>query len=164
MKELWKQFEESKFKLYYVSNLGNVKSIDKRNRSEYLLKPKDNGHGYGHFEIKKNGKAKSYKIHRLVVEAFISPIPDKMTVDHLDGNKMNNYVSNLEIVTRAENTRRARNKTIKVIWNDHKVEYFKNNAALANYIGYASINNISHWISGKLKSYERYGIKNIYYN
>lgn len=164
IKELCKQFEENKLKLYYISNLGNVKSIDKRNNSEYLIKPKDNGHGYGHIQVEKNGKAKSYKTHRLVVEAFKSPMPDRMTVDHIDKNPMNNCIYNLKVVTRAENTRRARNKVIKVTWVDDAIEYFENNMTLANYIGYASVNNISHWVSGKLKSYKKYGIKSISYN
>lgn len=74
---------------------------------------------------------------------------------------MNNCVSNLEIVTRSENTRGARSKIVKVIWVDDTIEYFENNAALANYIGYASTSNIPNWINGKLKSYSRYGIKSI---
>lgn len=42
-------------------------------------------------------------VHRLVVEAFIGEIPEKMEVNHLDGNKINNDISNLEICTRSDN-------------------------------------------------------------
>ncbi len=47
------------------------------------------------------------KVHRLVAEAFIGPIASGLTVNHLDGNKANNDVENLEIVTRAENSQHA---------------------------------------------------------
>jgi hypothetical protein len=46
-------------------------------------------------------------VHRLVVMAFIGPIPDGLQVNHKDGNKTNNSISNLEIVTQAENMRHA---------------------------------------------------------
>lgn len=49
------------------------------------------------------GRSRSRYVHRLVVEAFVGPIPDHIVVRHLDGNKMNARMENLTIGTRAEN-------------------------------------------------------------
>lgn len=55
--------------------------------------------GYKRFKIGEH----IYSIHRLVYEAFIGDIPDGMKVDHIDGNRSNNKVSNLRLVTQSEN-------------------------------------------------------------
>lgn len=52
-----------------------------------------------------NYKGKNYRIHRLVVEAFIGPIPEGFEVDHIDRDRSNNDVTNLRIVTHSENCR-----------------------------------------------------------
>lgn len=65
--------------------------------------------GYESVSFRKNGKTYSKYVHRLVAEAFI-PNDDpatKNTVDHIDGNKANNEISNLRWLNRAENTRLA---------------------------------------------------------
>lgn len=49
----------------------------------------------------------NFLVHRLVAKYFIREIPDGMFVNHIDGNKLNNHVSNLEIVTPKENTQHA---------------------------------------------------------
>lgn len=90
---------------YQVSNLGNVKSLDKyvnhfgggkRLRKGKILKPNTDNVGYKYIVIYKNKKNKTYKIHRLVAQAFI-PNPDNLPqVNHKDENKLNNTVDNLE--------------------------------------------------------------------
>lgn len=103
-----------------ISNFGRVKTLPKKHKTmnqygnsgtrtapERIRKPNILA-GYHCITLFKNGKAKGYKIHRLVAEAFIGPQPDPTyQIDHIDGNKANNHVSNLEWVTPKENTNRA---------------------------------------------------------
>lgn len=60
-------------------------------------------HGYEFVSLFRNGRTKHFAVHRLVAEAFIGIIPHGMQINHIDGNKRNNHVSNLEIVTPKEN-------------------------------------------------------------
>lgn len=85
--------------LYLVSNTGNVKSIAK---NKVFALCYDN-YGYPIVSLTKNKKAKTKTVHRLVALAFI-PNPDKKPqVNHIDGNKSNNSVENLEWATNREN-------------------------------------------------------------
>lgn len=74
---------------WYVSNFGNVK----KNDENFELKDKYNYYRFGTNNI----------VHRAVVELFIGPIPKGYQVDHIDGNRHNNHVNNLRIVTHEEN-------------------------------------------------------------
>lgn len=68
-------------------------------------------HGYRYYRLSKNGKKKMVYAHRLVAETYI-PNPDNLpVVNHKDGNKLNNNVSNLEWVTYSENTKHWRQNT-----------------------------------------------------
>lgn len=95
-KEIWKNvigFEGR----YQVSNFGRVKGIHK------MLKfCESNGYARVYFFIKK-GKQKGMLVHRLVAAAFIGKIEQGLEVNHIDGNKKNNKVDNLEVVTRSQN-------------------------------------------------------------
>lgn len=87
---------------YSVSDKGEIRK-DTTNRLMKLQIQQ----GYSHVTIQINGKAKRFRVHRLVAEAFI-PNPDgKPYVNHIDGNRQNNSIANLEWVTPAENTRHA---------------------------------------------------------
>lgn len=98
---------------YEVSNYGRVRSCGfiqtAANGRRILMRPrlltqqmtKD---GYFRVEISKQGKQKRFAVHRLVADAFI-PNPDsKPQVNHIDSNRGNNRVENLEWVTSSENT------------------------------------------------------------
>ena len=94
--------------VYQVSNLGNVKSF--KYGKEKLLKPAINSCGYLNVILCKDGKTKSYKVHQLVAMAFLEHTPDGMNsvVDHIDNNRLNNYMDNLQIISNRENS--SRNK------------------------------------------------------
>ena len=90
--------------LYQVSSLGRVKSLKDShdNYREKILKP-GNVRGYLHVNLYKDTKRKTYRIHRLVAEAFISNPNNYEEVNHKDEDKTNNCVSNLEWCTREYN-------------------------------------------------------------
>lgn len=106
MKEIWKDivgFEG----LYQVSNLGRVKRIGKgRGARCIILKSKDNT-AYSRVSLYQNNKPTDKCVHRLVAEAFIPNPENKTQVNHIDGNKRNNRIGNLEWVTPRENTRHS---------------------------------------------------------
>lgn len=94
--ERWKKVPE--LKNVKVSSLGRVKINGK------IIRPKVNIKGYFIVEYEN----KLYLVHRLVAKAFLKHNLNSCdTIDHLDQNKRNNSLSNLEIVTKKENLRRA---------------------------------------------------------
>lgn len=106
MEEVWKDIDGYEG-LYQVSNIGNVKSLKfNHGNVEKLIKPFNNG-GYLRVTFRVNRKAKNFLVHRLVAAAFIENPEGKDSVNHIDGDKCNNCVDNLEWVTKSENTRHA---------------------------------------------------------
>ena len=82
---------------YAVSNLGNVKSLNYlRTRQEKLLSPKIRNDGYLQVCLYKNGEKKHCLIHRLVAEAFLPNPNNYPQINHIDENKSNNCLENLE--------------------------------------------------------------------
>ena len=98
MKEIWKDIKDYEG-LYQVSNLGRVKRIT---TGRVLKSGKSNG-GYPYVVLSKNNIRSNKTIHRLVAEAFISNHENKPEVNHIDEDKTNNMVSNLEWMTAKEN-------------------------------------------------------------
>ena len=87
--------------LYEISNTGKFRN----NRNE--LKLRKHNIGYSGLMLAKEGK-KSYKlVHRVVAETFIPNPEQKREVNHIDGNKKNNLITNLEWVTSSENKQHA---------------------------------------------------------
>lgn len=116
MIEEWRDIEDYKG-WYQVSNLGNIRSLSRKVRgtsrlgNDFIratkaitLKPKCGGTtDYLYVNLCKNNQVKYLSIHRLVAIAFILNPQNKAEVNHKDGNKKNNSVSNLEWTTRSEN-------------------------------------------------------------
>ncbi len=98
MEEIWRDIQGYEG-LYQVSNFGRVKSL-KTNR---ILKGSQINSGYLEVVLCKNKIHKHLLVHRLVAQAFIENSNNKKEVNHIDGDKQNNNVINLEWVTRSEN-------------------------------------------------------------
>lgn len=110
MKEVWKDIKGYDGQ-YIVSNLGNVRSLDRYVNTYHgprivlgqILKQYQGRDGYIRVAFSKNQKHKLYMVHRLVAQAFIPNQENKPQVNHIDGNKRNNRVDNLEWATASEN-------------------------------------------------------------
>lgn len=93
--EIWRIIDE--FPNYMISNLGRVKSLDYNGtKQEKILKPLKQKKGYLKIGLYKDKKYYSRQIHRLVAIAFIPNPNNEPQVNHIDGNKENNTVNNLE--------------------------------------------------------------------
>ena len=107
--ECWKTIVG--FEDYEISDTGRVKS-HKYNR-ETILKPRITHDGYVWYSLTKNGKGHTKRANRLVAEAFIPNPENKRTVNHIDGNKLNNSVDNLEWATKEEQMKHAYDTGLK---------------------------------------------------
>jgi len=119
--EIWKDIIDY-IGLYMISNYGNVKSLNYNNtRKEQILKPGKEKGGYLHVNLFKNGSAKKYKIHHLVLKTFVGLCPSGMEGCHGDGNPSNNFVENLRWDTHSNNQRdrKFHGTTNKPIWLDN---------------------------------------------
>lgn len=112
--EIWKDIPGYEG-IYQVSNTGKVKSLERfvknsgrsgRLYKERILKPNPNKWGYLSVVLQKEGKRKDWKIHRLVLSIF-NPVEnwEELEVNHIDGDKENNNLKNLEWATKSENQR-----------------------------------------------------------
>lgn len=106
MKEQWKPIIGYEG-WYEVSNIGRIRRIKSENNTYIgrILSPRKKR--YVDINLSKNGMVKTCRIHKFVAEAFIGP-RNGFQINHKDGNKHNNIVSNLEYVTPKENSAHAR--------------------------------------------------------
>lgn len=107
--------------LYEVSNTGKIRSVLGGRRKGVELKQslrnKAANKTYYIVSLVINGRPKTVTVHRLVAKAFISNPNEKPCVNHIDGNRLNNDVGNLEWVTYQENEQHAFEKLGKISWN-----------------------------------------------
>lgn len=153
--EIWKEIEGYEG-LYQVSNLGNVKSLNKRKGR--ILKTIKDHFGYLRVRLSKQGELKNHKIHRLVAETFLDNPNNYKQVNHKDENKTNNKVDNLEWCTPKYNcnygTRNQRitnaQKGKQVLCIETGVIYPSANE-VERQLGY-NLGNISKCCNGKYKT------------
>lgn len=104
------------FTNYYATDDGRVFSTARKTVRE--LKPTLINSGYYKINVSQNGTNKTMTISRFMYECFNGPVPDDMHVDHIDGDRLNNTLENLRVVSPAEN-----------YWNaDHKGYHFNKRA------------------------------------
>lgn len=113
VEEIWKLIPKSN---YEISNFGRIRSVNHivKRKNGYPLPVKGriiigclDPKGYLKYRFVVDGRQQTKKIHRLVAESFIENKENKPQVNHKDGNKKNNKVTNLEWVTNLENARHA---------------------------------------------------------
>jgi hypothetical protein len=117
--EIWKDIPNYEG-IYQVSNFGNVKSFNYN--QEKILRQNIDLPGYLYVNLSKNGKVKNSKIHKLVALTFLNHKAQgyKIVIDHIDNNKLNNNLSNIQIISQRLNTSKdkksATSKYTGVYW------------------------------------------------
>lgn len=124
----WVKINE--FPNYEISNSGSIKNV----RTGHILKPSISKRGYPVVNLYKNGKGHLKTVHLLFAKAFL-PNPLKLTqINHIDGNKSNFNLSNLEWCTARENNLHARNTGLHNSDGDKRVsQYDKQNVLIKTY-------------------------------
>ena len=161
--------------LYMVSNEGRVKSVERKvwnsgkqcykTIKERILKPGNNGEGYLIVNLCKEGNQKFYTVHRLVAQSFL-PNPDNLPqINHVDENKKNNCVDNLEWCTnkyninhgtRTDRMAKTRSKPVLGISLDGKSYLYFNSTRDAERLGGFNQGAISDCCRGERKSHHGY--------
>ena len=159
--EIWKDIEGYEGK-YQVSNCGNVRSLMYHNAKGIkrisLLKPATDACGYFRCALSKNNILTTYKVHRLVAQAFIPNPNNYPQINHIDGNKKNNCVWNLEWCTDKENVNHAlktglrKNEKVKIVETG---EIFENAYECAKAIN-GNAQDIYRCLYGKTKTHKKY--------
>jgi len=99
---MWKDIRDYEGK-YQVNTSGQIKSL----ATGKVMSPQLGGNGYYKIGLRKDAVKKRLIVHRIVAEHFIDNPHNKPQVNHIDGDKLNNNVCNLEWVTASENAQHA---------------------------------------------------------
>mgnify|MGYP000648467329 CR=1 FL=1 len=142
--EIWKDIKGYERK-YQVSNLGRIKSLKRRYRkTERILTKHKHYKNYDLVSLSKDGKIKTYTVHRLVALAFIPNPENKLEINHKISIRDDNRVDNLEFCTAKENSEhgykygfRTNNHSKKPIriWNKDEEYYFNSVNEATEFIG-----------------------------
>ena len=99
-----------KYKYYLASRCGQILSLKRKEKK--ILKLVLNSQGYFHFNLFENNKHKFYYVHRYVFETFKGKIPSDKQTDHIDNNKKNNSIGNLQLLSPRENQHKSNFKKV----------------------------------------------------
>jgi|DEB0MinimDraft_6_1074348.scaffolds.fasta_scaffold01595_11 hypothetical protein len=154
MKEIWKDIPEYEG-FYQASNLGNIRSLDriiddKKSKRTYkgrILRQIEHSGGYKTVTLSKDGKAIPNYVHRLVMLAFKGF--QKLDVDHLNMNKKDNRLINLEYVSRLENIKRF-------VKSDGMIKKYKGTSS--KYVGVHWSKQDKKWCSQRTINHKTYHI------
>ena len=157
--EIWKTVKGYEG-FYEVSNLGMVRSLDRkikrsdgqvRNYKGKILKSNLDINGYPSVGLTRNGKTKVYRIHLLVAIAFLNHVPcgHELVIDHIDNNRSNNSVNNIQIVSQRENCTKDKKSNLML-----GVSYYNN-----KYYSRISVNGTNEYLGryeSELDAHEAY--------
>ena len=150
---------------YLVTSFSRILSL--KYGKERELKPCKDKYGYLHVVLCKDGKGKCYYVHRLIAEAFIPNPEKKPQVNHINGDKTDNRIENLEWVTSSENRQHAYDTGLQLKGENHgsakhpdlvihkifeMAKQGKTQTVIAKEVGYSQI-QISRILRGKQRSY-----------
>ena len=102
----------------------NKDGVIRNNKTNRILKTRVNDRGYVDVGLSNNGKSKTFLVHRLVAMVFIENYSNNLQVNHMDGDRQNNSVSNLECITQNENLRHSSERR-RVSGNISKLKILK---------------------------------------
>lgn len=126
MKEIWKDIKDYEDS-YQCSNYGNIRTVDRyvtektgkqQFRKGQIIKVKQNKNGYLQFGLNKDGKRKMAYVHIIVAQTFITNSDNLPVVNHIDGNKLNNRVDNLEWCSYSKNNKHSYDELNRSIVKD----------------------------------------------
>lgn len=136
MKEFFKNIKG--YEGYYqISNLGNIKSLERvlenngnyRTLKERFKKQSLNSAGYLSTYLHKNGKRKYFQTHQLMAITFLNHIPTgvNLVVNHINFDKLDNNICNLEVITQRKNTNKKHLKSTSkytgVCWDSNNKKW-----------------------------------------
>lgn len=160
--EIWKKIEG--YENYEVSNEGRVRSLgNDKTRKTKILRPSDNGWGYLHVNLFKNGKSKKFKVHRLVATAFVPNMFNLDEVNHINEVKTDNRAENLMWCDGKENSNwGTRNQRIGEKQSKPVLQFSKSGEFIREWPSAREVqrvlgflrSNISSCCLGKQKSYK----------
>jgi hypothetical protein len=140
---------------YAASNRGRIKRTRGGSgcRADRIIVPRPNVWGYPSLTLSKDGKPYTRGVHRLVAEAFLGRRPVGMQVNHKDGNKKNNVLSNLEYLTPSGNQLHAIHVLGKKVTRGEECSWSKLTAVQVEEIRRESVGAPWGWITAKAKKF-----------